>query len=247
MKQAKEQNLSNQHTSQIAHQRKHQLLQVKKFVGCILHNILFLAKRTRPTPTKNQPGCDSSNEPSEIDCEHGHQISSEGDKIVGVLIIKKCSSERFAKDNSHLHGVTNQMSSLVNRELAKKGRKEAQTIEFVKANGNNTHTEFHYSCDAKKEYHDEIKTALQAICKEKEVIRNYFKYTFDYLYFIISYVMQSMNISFDYVAVIQVHLTRLLMMIRIYLTCLVMMTIKVQLERMEDHIDALIHVHVSLV
>jgi hypothetical protein len=123
----------------------------------------------RPAPTKGQASCGVSKEQCEIDCENGHQISSEGDKVVGVLIVKKCSSKRFAKDISNSQVVAKQLSSLVNRQLVKKGVKEAQKIEVVKAVGNDTHALFHYSCNAKKQYHDEIKAALREVCKEKQV------------------------------------------------------------------------------
>lgn len=88
-----------------------------------------------------------------------------------MLIVKKCGSERFAKDISNSKAVTKQLSSLVNRQLAKKGINQSLKIEFVKAIGDKTHTLFHYSINATKQYHDEIKATLNAVCKEKEVNR----------------------------------------------------------------------------
>ncbi len=94
-----------------------------------------------------------------------------------MLIVKKCTSKRFAKHISNSEAVTKQLISLVNQQLVKKGVQKAQQIEFVKAIGDETHTQFHYSINAKKEYHNEIKEALRVVCKEKKVNRNHLKYT----------------------------------------------------------------------
>jgi hypothetical protein len=132
----------------------------------------FIAKGTEPAPSKEEGGCGFSKASCEIDCEHGHKISSQTDKVVGVLIVKKCSSERFSKNLTNSQAVARQLTILVNRELAKKGVKVAQKVEFVKAIGNKTQTQFHYSINATKEYHDEVKAALGVVCKDKEVNRN---------------------------------------------------------------------------
>jgi hypothetical protein len=105
----------------------------------------------------------------EIDCDHGHTITSDGDKVVGVLAVKKCSNKRFAKDISKSHAVAKQLSSLVNRYLVKKGVNVSVKIEFVKAVSNRSETLLHYVCNAKKEHHEQITAALRAVCKEKEV------------------------------------------------------------------------------
>ncbi len=122
-----------------------------------------------PHGPKGHAGCGAGKEPCEIDCEKGHKISSEGDKVVGELVVTKCSSQRFAKDISNSEAVSKQLSSLVNRQLEKKGVKEAVKIVFGKTVGTETQTVFHYSCNAKKEHQDEIKAALHAVCKDKQV------------------------------------------------------------------------------
>ncbi|CAF4959736.1 unnamed protein product [Rotaria sp. Silwood1] len=132
-------------------------------------NFMFSAKRVRSTVTKHRPGCDGMKEPVEIDCENGHKIYSDGDKIVGILIVQKCSSEKFAKDNILSQVVSRRMSMLVNRELVGKGFKKIKDIQFVMVVGNHTYTRFHYSCNAKKEYHDQIIAALRTVCKDKEL------------------------------------------------------------------------------
>jgi len=76
--------------------------------------------------------------------------------------------------------VTKQLSSLVNRQLAKKGVNQSLKIEFVKAIGDKTQTLFHYSINATKQYHHEIKATLNAVCKEKEVNRNNFRYKWNH-------------------------------------------------------------------
>ncbi|CAF3659157.1 unnamed protein product [Rotaria sp. Silwood1] len=133
-------------------------------------NFMFSAKRVRSTVTKHRPGCDGMKEPVEIDCENGHKIYSDGDKIVGILIVQKCSSEKFAKDNILSQVVSRRMSMLVNRELVGKGFKKIKDIQFVMVVGNHTYTRFHYSCNAKKEYHDQIIAALRTVCKDKEIL-----------------------------------------------------------------------------
>lgn len=131
--------------------------------------IFFTAKGTKPAPTKGQVGCGLSNEPCEIDCENGHKISSQENKVVGVLIVKKCGSKQFAKDKSNAQAVIKQLSTLLNRQLVKKGIKEEHNVEFVKSIGDKTQTQFHYSINADKQCHDEIKAALRVVCNEKEV------------------------------------------------------------------------------
>ncbi|CAF4187898.1 unnamed protein product [Rotaria sp. Silwood2] len=61
------------------------------------------------------------------------------------------------------------MSILVNRELVRNGLKEIQDIQFVMVVGNDTYTRFHYSCNAKKEYHDQAIAALRMVCRDKEL------------------------------------------------------------------------------
>lgn len=120
-------------------------------------------------PTKEQSGCGLGKSPCEIDCEKGHKISFESDKVLGVLIIKKCASRRFAKDGSTSQRVTKQITSLVNRELTKKGANVAIRVEFVKAVGDQSETQLHYSINAQKANFDQIKDALNVVCKDKEV------------------------------------------------------------------------------
>jgi len=126
-------------------------------------------KRTRPTVTEEQIGCSYSKTPCEIDCQKGHKISSQGDLIVGVLIVKKCASKQFAKGSSNLQAVAKQLTLLVNRQLAKKAVKVLQKVQFVKVIGDKTQTRFHYMINARKEFHDELKAALSIVCKEKEL------------------------------------------------------------------------------
>ncbi|CAF4283351.1 unnamed protein product, partial [Adineta steineri] len=119
--------------------------------------------------TKRPAGCDASNEPCEIDCEHEHKISSEENKLVGVLSVKKCSSKEFEKHIAGSKAVAKELSSLVDQELTKKGIKVAVKIDVVKVVGDDSHCEFHYSVDAKKEEHEHIKAALHTVCKEKQL------------------------------------------------------------------------------
>lgn len=107
--------------------------------------------------------------PCEIDCEKGHKISFETDKVNGVLIIQKCGSKIFAKDSSSSRKVTKELTKLVNRHLTKKGVNATVKVQFVKAVGDQSETQFHYSINVQKEYQDEIKAALNVVCKEKEV------------------------------------------------------------------------------
>ena len=161
----------------------------------IFHSAHKVVKTTKPSnssgtrktakPRTNEPGathgphethepkghasCGAGKEPCEIDCEKGHKISFEGDKVVGELVVTKCSSKRFAEDISNSEALSKQLSSLVNRQLAKKGVKEEVKIVFDKTVGTETQTVFHYSCNTKKEHQDEIKAALEAVCKDKQV------------------------------------------------------------------------------
>lgn len=105
----------------------------------------------------------------EIDCAQGHKIVVVGDQIVGTLSVSKCSSRQFKKDMMKSHAVIKQLNSLLNRYLVKKGINEAQKIELVKTVGDESHTLFRYSINAKKEYQKEIKAVLHSICEEKEV------------------------------------------------------------------------------
>lgn len=127
----------------------------------------FVARRR--SPTKEQGGCGFGKSPCEIDCEKGHKISFESDKVLGVLIIKKCASRRFAKDGSSSQRVTKQITRLVNRELTKKGVNISIKVEFVKAIGDQSETQLHYSINVQKQYNDQIKDALNVVCKDKEV------------------------------------------------------------------------------
>jgi len=167
----------------------------------------FIGKRTRAPPINEQGGCGFSKAPCEIDCEHGHKISSQADKIVGVLIVKKCESKQFAKDSSNSEAVVKKLTTLLNQQLTKKDVKVAQEVKFVKAIGNKTQTQFHYSINAKKEYHDEIKAALGVVCKEKEVNINDLKYICYHIYMLCDSCMrQLMNTNVDHVVLLQVHL-----------------------------------------
>ena len=127
----------------------------------------FLARRR--SPTKEQGGCGFGKSSCEIDCEKGHKISFESDKVLGVLVIKKCGSRRFAKDGSSSQRVTKQITTLVNRQLTKKGGNVSIRVEFVKAIGDQSETQLHYSISVQKQYYDQIKDALNVICKDNEV------------------------------------------------------------------------------
>ncbi|CAF4305449.1 unnamed protein product, partial [Adineta steineri] len=65
--------------------------------------------------------------------------------------------------------VAKELSSLVDQELTKKGIKEAVKIDVVQVVGDDSHCEFHYSVEAKKEEHEHIKAALHTVCKEKQL------------------------------------------------------------------------------
>ncbi|CAF1604177.1 unnamed protein product, partial [Rotaria magnacalcarata] len=116
--------------------------------------------------TKRRRNCDAILS-AEIDCENGHKISTDMDKILGSLLVKNCSSRIFSTDISLSEGVIAKLSSLLNEQLFRNGSKDEQNISFLKAIGNETHTRFYYSCIVNKEYHTEIKAALRTICKDK--------------------------------------------------------------------------------
>ena len=176
-------NLAKTKTSQVVdhvHQviRKHlvfQLLenpvaQVRKMIDCLICHFManeFLARRR--SPPREQGGCGLGKDACEIDCEKGHKISFESDKIAGVLIIKNCGSKTFAKDNSSSRKVTKELTKLVNRYLTKKGVNVSVKVEFVKAVGDQSETQLHYAINVQKEHQDEIKEVLNVVCKEKEV------------------------------------------------------------------------------
>ncbi|CAF4448040.1 unnamed protein product, partial [Rotaria socialis] len=116
--------------------------------------------------TKRHRNCDTILS-AEIDCENGHKISTDMDKILGSFLVNNCSSRIFSADISLSEGVIAKLSSLLNEQLLHNGSKDEPNISFMKAIGNETHTRFYYSCIADKEYHTEIEAALRTICKDK--------------------------------------------------------------------------------
>ncbi len=100
-----------------------------------------------------------------------------------MLIAKKCARKRVTKNISNPQSVVEQLSLLVNRQLVENGIKELYNVEFVEAIDYKTHTLFHYSINAKKQYHDKIKAALLAISEDQQVDTNYFRHTFNHFLF----------------------------------------------------------------
>jgi hypothetical protein len=135
--------------------------------------LFALVDGSLPKHSIKRPGAQATrkhSEPAEVECTNGHEFLLDGDqKVSGVLAVRKCSSEGFAKNITKSQAVVRKLSALVNRHLEKNGVKEEQKAQFIKATGNKTHTFFHYSFDAKKEHHEHIKSALRDACRDKEV------------------------------------------------------------------------------
>ena len=89
--------------------------------------------------------------------------------MVGVLIVNKCSSKRFTRDQSNAVDVIKELSSLVKHELNKKGIKLSEKLSFVKVIGNENQTQFHYSIDVNKELQENVTLALQSACQNIDV------------------------------------------------------------------------------
>lgn len=116
--------------------------------------------------TRESSGCGGkARDRCEYDCTNGHELSSMGNVIRGMILLKKCSSDRFARNISYSHSVVHKLSSIVNRLIPNKKIK----LEFMKVISMKNVTKFFYTCMVKKDEHENIIAGLRLACQDKEV------------------------------------------------------------------------------
>ena len=106
--------------------------------------------------------------PTTIDCDNDHKVISQDDKNVqGVLRVQSCHATRFERKPERTTNVGNQLKSLLNQYVSKRGVKDQFDLSIVKTSGDKTYTEFTYTLPCNKDRQPIIIDSLKDACKDK--------------------------------------------------------------------------------
>ena len=142
----------------------------------MLFSSLVLFFVARPAATTKAPTATSKSskpvkptKPADIDCDKNHHVSPRDDNnLDGVLLVNSCKSSRFTSKPSRCSSVADKFTSLLNGNLAKLGIKDQHQITIQQTLGNDTCTEFHYTCPCAKAEQQSVMNSLQDSCKDKD-------------------------------------------------------------------------------